>query len=130
MMEGPMVSAASVDGHRLPIVNPNAELVNVCNANVPKNHANLFPSLCKPAMGHKTHPKITGKKASIGNSPNTFDSTYALVLYSDLVLSRPITARSRVKRLRVFTMAIMAVLMQVCIKTADLSSIPSSPVSN
>eukprot|EP00624_Nannochloropsis_granulata_P003827 evm.model.NODE_29381_length_24900_cov_25.352932.2 len=130
MIEGPMVSAASVDGHRLPIVNPNAELVNVCNARVPKNQANLFPSLCKPAMGHKTHPKITGKNASIGSSPNTFDRTYALVLYRDVVLSLPITARSRVKRLRVLTMAIIAVLMQVCIRTADLSAIPSSLLSN
>jgi hypothetical protein len=80
MMLGPIVRAASVDGHKLPIVKPNAELVNVCSASAPRKRANFLPSLCKPAIGYKIHPKITGKNASIGNSPNTLDRTYALVL--------------------------------------------------
>jgi len=79
MILGPIVKAASVDGQRLPIVNPNAELVNVCKAKAPRKRANLFPSLCSPAIGYKIHPKMTGKNASIGNSPNTLDKTYALV---------------------------------------------------
>lgn len=130
MILGPIVNAASVDGHKLPIVSPNAELVSVCKAKAPKNRANLLPSLCSPAIGYKIHPKMTGKNASIGSSPKTLLRTYALVLYKLLVLSRPTTARSLVNKFKVLTMAIMAVLMQVCINTAERSAIPSSFLSN